>query len=324
MGYINDKMDIDNIYLPKLDNINFKPIFIMGVHRSGTTILYKLLSNTDCFNIVTTYHIFRYNEILYNHIKNLEKKSKENLNESFKNKSIHARKIDKLKITSDFPEEYGFVLSKKNGPNKITPETFKTFITLCKKIQFISKNNKPILLKNPFDFTNFLYIKSILPKSKFIFIHRNPFKTLNSQLTARRTLFQQKSEYMSLLSPSYQKIFENIIFLCFIRFINSPNNQIRTIQTINKLTRETNYFLKNIKLLNKTDFICIRYEDLCEKPNTKIIEILKFLKIKEKKLLQFSDFIKPRKKTILKELQQKEKYISKQMKPYFSEFKYFL
>ena len=323
MSYTNEHIDLDNKYLSKLENEYFEPVFIMGAHRSGTTILYKLLSKTDCFNIVTAYHIIRYNQILYNHINNFEKQSKEDINEYLKNKKQSFRKVDRLDINSDFPEEYGFVLSKKkNHSNKLTPETLNTFMTLCKKIQFILKNNKPILLKNPFDFANYIYIKSVLPKSKFIFIHRNPFRTLNSQLKARRTFLQQKSEYMSLLSPSYKKAFENNIFIGYIRFINSPYFQISTIKAIKNLTKATNYFLKNIKSLNKNDYICTRYEDLCEKPDTKINEILKFLKIKEKKYVKYSDFIKPRKTPILRELQQKEKYIIKQMKPYFSQFKF--
>jgi len=95
MSYINENIPLDDIYLSKLENINFEPIFIIGVNRSGTSILYKLFSKTDCFNVVTAYHIIKYEELLNNHINNLEKKSKKELDDYF-NKKQSKRKVDEL------------------------------------------------------------------------------------------------------------------------------------------------------------------------------------------------------------------------------------
>jgi hypothetical protein len=71
--------DLDRQYLEKLENVSLQPIFILGLHRSGTSILYKTLGLTGCFNLVTAYHIIKYSEILYNHINSKEGKSKEEL-----------------------------------------------------------------------------------------------------------------------------------------------------------------------------------------------------------------------------------------------------
>ena len=67
------KASLDDHYLHKLDGISFMPIFIMGLHRSGTSILYKMLGATRHFNTVTAYHILKYDELLYNFTKNKEK-----------------------------------------------------------------------------------------------------------------------------------------------------------------------------------------------------------------------------------------------------------
>lgn len=322
MKNIKKPLDLDQQYLNKVENVTFNPIFIMGVQRSGTSILYKLLSQTNNFNIVTAYHIIKYNELLHNNIKKLEGKIKLELEEFFKNKSQTDRGIDKLQITPDFPEEYGFVLAQKTGQSKLTHETLKIFTEFCKKIQFISKNDKLLLLKNPFDFSNFVYIKSVFPETKFIFIHRNPIKTLNSQLKAMRTLLEYKSEYMALLSPEYDRVFDNKILFNYYRFMYSSITPIRSNKAIKNLVKSTDFFLENIESLTREDYICTRYEDICENPDSEIEKILKFLNIEAKSHVRYSDFIKPRKTTNLKEIQKKEKFILKRMKPYLSYFKY--
>jgi hypothetical protein len=314
--------NLDFQYINEIENITTNPIFIMGMQRSGTSILYKLLSLTKSFNVVTAYHIIMYNELLHNHINNLEKKSQDDLNNFLKNKSQTDRAIDRLKINTDFPEEYGFILSKKDNQSKLTPKTLDTFSECCKKIQFISKNEKPILLKNPFDFANFRYIKTVFPKAKFIFIHRNPLKTLNSQIKAMRILLKNKSKYMALLSPQYNKVFENKILLNYYRFIYSPFTPIRAITAIRKLAKSTYHFLENIGSLHEADYINSRYEDICEEPDSEIEKILNFLDIKTKSNLQYSDLIKPRKTIILNEIRIFKPYILKKTKKYLSYCKY--
>lgn len=316
------EVDLDRQYLKKLENITFQPVFILGLQRSGTSILYKILSAANCFNIVTAYHIIKYTELLHNHINNLEKKAKDNLAELFKNQSSIDRGIDRLQITPDFGEEYGFILGQRAGRAELTPKTLKVFIELCKKIQFISDNDKPILLKNPWDFSNFVCIKKVFPNAKFIFLHRNPIKTLNSQLKAMRTLLKHKSPYMALLSPQYNQVFNNKILLYYYRFLYSSITPIRSITAIRNLARATDYFLENISSLNEDDYICIRYEDLCRESDSEIGKILNFLKIKTESKLYYSDFIKPRKTTELKELQIMKRFILKRMKAYLSYCEY--
>jgi hypothetical protein len=45
----------DSLYLGVLKNISFQPVFIMGDHRSGTTLLYQMLDAAQCFNVVRAY-----------------------------------------------------------------------------------------------------------------------------------------------------------------------------------------------------------------------------------------------------------------------------
>ncbi|MBE3121464.1 MAG: hypothetical protein IMZ43_08250 [Thermoplasmata archaeon] len=46
----------DNEFIQELQQVTFQPVFIVGLHRSGTSIPYKTLTETGNFNPVTAYH----------------------------------------------------------------------------------------------------------------------------------------------------------------------------------------------------------------------------------------------------------------------------
>ncbi|MCP2728400.1 hypothetical protein [Limnofasciculus baicalensis] len=62
----------DKSYIDSIQSVGFSPIFIMGDHRFGTTLLYKTLVATECFNFVKAYHIIKYDEIIYNSVNKIE------------------------------------------------------------------------------------------------------------------------------------------------------------------------------------------------------------------------------------------------------------
>ena len=323
MKNIDSTAYLDMQYLDKIKNISFKPVFIMGLQRSGTSILYKMLGATNCFNVITAYHIIKYNELLHNHINNLEDDVKDKLSEFIRDQSQMTRGIDQLQITPDFPEEYGFLLAQKTKQSRLNKNNLSLFTELCKKIQFISDSKKPLLMKNPFDFSNFIYIRKVFPNANFIFIHRNPMKTLNSQIKAMQILLQNKSTYMAMLSPWYDQVFDSNIRLRYYRFVYSSRTPIRVTSSIKRIANETNIFLKNIDVLLKDEeYINVRYEDLCQDPRSIIADIMKFLDMPLQSNLNYLDFIKPRKTVFLKELQRREKFISKRMYKYFTYCKY--
>jgi len=323
MKNIDSTADLDIQYLDKIKNISFQPVFIMGLQRSGTSILYKMLGAANCFNVITAYHIVKYNELLHNHINNLEDDVKDKLSEFFKDPSQMTRGIDRLQVTPDFPEEYGFLLVQKTKQPRLNQNNLSLFTELCKKIQFISDSKKPLLMKNPFDFSNFIYIRKMFSKAKFIFIHRNPMNTLNSQIKAMRTLLQNRSAYMSMLSPWYDQVFESNIRLRYYRFLYSSRTPLRVTSAIKRISNETNIFLENIDVLQKDEaYINVRYEDLCEDPRSIITNIMKFLDLPLQSNLNYRDFIKPRKTVLLEELQRREQFISKRMNKYFTYCKY--
>jgi hypothetical protein len=315
------KKNLDKEYLNKLDKISFQPIFILGLNRSGTSILYKMLDETQNFNSITVYDVIFYNQIIYNHINDKEEEAKNKLNNFFIKQGQIDRGIDKLKYNSDFSEEYGFIIGQKSIVNKITPKNIDIFIELCKKISFISNNSKPVLLKNPMDFPNFLYIKKIFPNAKFIFIHRNPINVISSTMKALKYIFEEKKTLPPSVFKFYYVISENPLFLKFFRFCFSNFFPIGffiiTLYTRNAL----NYYIKNIKNLNKQDYLSLTYENLCSQPQKKMEEIMSFLGYNNIKK-DFSVYIKPRKTNIDKSVIKRKKFIYNLMKKYFDHFNF--
>lgn len=314
------KKILDDKYINKIRDLPFKPIFIMGLHRSGTSILYKMLNETGKLNSLTAYHILNYDMLLYNYVNGLEDKKKDELNNLFKSKGITNRKTDYMEVTSDYVHEYVYIFSERNYPSKITHKNKELFDNICKKLSYISGNDNPILLKNPYDYPNFLFIKKIYPNAKFIFIHRNPLSVISSTMLLWKTLLTNKNEYTALFSKSYSRSYGNPLIRFMMRMYYTSRVPIGIFDVLNRSVKGNKYFLENIVQISKDDYISITYESLCKNPNKVISDIMSFLNIQSD--IDFSKFIKPRKLKLIPEVKFIKKFIFKMMRPYFDYHKY--
>lgn len=319
MQTINNNLVADTPYLDSLAKVEFNPIFIMGEHRSGTTLLYKTLVATECFNFLKAYHIIKYDEILSNHINQTENQAIEELEQLFKNLGISDRIIDKVMATPDLPEEYGFILKNVAGDElRITPNNAPIFQQLCRKIQFASDPDKPLLLKNPWDMPQFIYLKSIVPGAKFIFIHRHPIHVINSKLKAARSLFSSWNPYTALIAQFYSQIFKNPLKRLIYQLMYTKYFDLG-LRRITKTTVESaTYFLENIESLPEKDRLCVNYEDLCKAPEVTIQKILEFLGLEARVNLEYEKLITPRPIELLPEVQRQREQIRNQLQAYFT------
>lgn len=266
----------DAPHLEEIRSINFKPIFILGLHRSGTSILYKLLSKTNNYNIVTAYHLIYFDQLLNNYLTSDEDKKKEKLSQEM-HKFSKDRGIDRLKLDADFPEEYGFLLGQKSTDMTISKKNIQYFRDLCKKIQFISNNDKPVLLKNPYDFANFIKIVEFFPNARFIFIHRQPYRTLSSTIKAVQQIFSQPNWYTSQLFRQYVKIYENLLLLKSTQLVFLKIPFLGMLYLLYQMRQGTHYFLRNINQLDSGQYINVTYEELCADADSTIHKIQSFL-----------------------------------------------
>lgn len=314
---LNSDHKPDQEYLGLLDKVNFSPIFIVAEHRSGTTLLYKTLVATECFNFVKAYHIIKYNEVLFNYINKTENQAINDLGEQLKSLGLKDRVIDNVEVTPNLPEEYGFILNNAGYESYLNPENLHVFQESCQKIQFISDPNKPLLLKNPWCFPHFMYVKSVFPKAKFIFIHRHPIHVINSKLKAARSILSSTNEYTLLLSRKYREIFNNPLKTFLFRLLYSSSFDLGLRRVTKEKVRLMTYFMENIDNLSKTDYVSVTYEELCNAPKQTIFKILGFLGLDPTANLEYENLIQPRPIKLLPEVERKYQEIYQQLKPYF-------
>jgi len=317
-------MNLDVQYLEKIENIDFKPIFIMGMHRSGTSILYKMLTTSGCFNPVTVYHLIKYDQLLDDYENKRQDIVKKKLTISFREQGLDDRGIDTLKITADFAEEFGFFLDNKSSQTIITRNNLRYFDEMCKKITYVSGSNNPILLKNPYDFSNFIFIKKAFPNAQFVFIHRHPLKVLSSLLSATRLLFKEYNFYASQISRLYNGLYENPLSRYLFKYLTSSFSFFGLMLFCINSSKSTKYYLNNIRKLSDDCYISITYEELCNNPPQTMKHIFSKLNIKPKKKIDYNSFIKPRKTNLDPSVMFLKNFIYSSMKTYCKKFHYTL
>jgi len=312
--------DADSRHAALLANVSFRPVFIISDHRSGTTLLHRLLAETGCFNFVSAYHVIRSPDILANHLEGKEEEARRQVMNQFQQLGVKDRIIDNVPVTPELPVEYGFILSAATGMRRprITRDTLPAFLELCRKIQVISDPAKPLLLKNPWDVLNFAEIKARFPDSRFIFIHRHPFFILTSQLRAIRSMLAAKNHFAAMIAPWYAQLFDQPLRLFAARFLDSPPFRIWERLLGVHAVRVAEYFLRNIGSLPATDWVSVKYEDLCRQPDETMGKVLQFARVSPAANVSYRDQIEPRPSKVMEEILRTYRRIRPRIQPYLS------
>jgi hypothetical protein len=242
------------------------------------------------------------------------------LNDLFQRKGITTRKTDNILVSSDYAYEYMYIFSDQKYSFKITEKNKPLFDEIYNKLKFISSNDYSILLKNPFDFSNFIFIKRIYPNARFIFIHRNPLRIINSTMKLYKSIYKNKNEYLALFSKTYEQSYDNKLLLILNRLLYCSYFSPGVLEAIRTCSKKLNYYLKNIGKLSKNDYISIRYEDFCKKPYTEISKIMEFLHLECE--IDFKNPIEQRNLDLVPEVEFLKKYIGKKMEGYLQYLDY--
>ena len=281
----------DRAHLGRLGDVRFRPVFIMGSARSGTSILYRLLTLTERLNYVSAYHLIQYDEVLANHLAGTTEAAKKRLAERFRELGIAGTRFDGVEVSPDFPEEYGFHL----GPRQqVSPKTLPAFLELCRKVQFVSDARRPLLLKNPWDSRRFLYLKAVLPDSKFVFIHRNPADVVQSMLAGMRSLLRERNAYHALLADAYDRLMDRPVRRSLARMLFTRRFGLGTRVVGWQVARTARYFVDHVRSLPEADYLSVRYEDLCRTPEAVIQRILDFLGLPHNPSVRYQELIRVR------------------------------
>lgn len=309
----------DDEFLDRLRDVHYRPVFIMGAHRSGTTLLYKLLGMTGAFQVMTAYHVLRYRELISNHERGRTREAQRELEELFESLGLRTRLIDGMELNAKMPEEYGIVLMRELRQRVLDARSYPKFDEICRKLQYISESpDKPLLQKNPWDFDQFLTVRKLFPSAPFIILHRHPLLTLNSQLRALRDLWQADNPYVELLAGDLAKRLKRPWVRPILRWVSNPHARIRVGERVLiSRTRQTlKYFLKHIESLPPESYVSLRYEDLCRDPNGEMARVMSFLNLAPRIEHDFSQTVSPRRTHLLPGLERNTRTICEKFREY--------
>ncbi len=270
---------MDAPYLEQLHDPPSELVFIMGCHRSGTSMLYHLLAYTGQLDYLSAYDIIKYDELLYNRITGREAQVKADLQRVLQQEA--SRGLDDLPVGADLPEEYRFVMPQEppgtfmNIKKRLdrlffarclTPRSLDAFMEMCRKKRFLAGADRPLVLKNPSDYYfNFWSVHQMLPQARFIFIHRHPLPMLNSYLHGFPGILKERSNYAALLDKRYDALFSGWslrrqLFIAAFRLNTMP----RLLLT--RLVESFRYYMAHVAGLPREQYAWVRYEDLCADP----------------------------------------------------------
>ena len=185
----------------KSGNDDDSPIFILGMPRSGTTLIEQILSSHP--------NIYGADEINF-----IPELVKDNFNFSDEKLSINEVNIDKIKFVGD---------------------------RYIEEIKRISKNSSKISDKLPVNFLYIGFIKICLPNSKIIHCYRDPmdniFSIYKNYFTSNKIkyayelneIFEYYNLYKDLINY-WNKILPNfIINIKYENLISNPNTEIKNL-----------------------------------------------------------------------------------------------
>jgi hypothetical protein len=296
--------------------VELQPVFIMGPHRSGTTILYQLLAATGCFNVTTVFHLLNRDDLLDFHSNPAAGQARrDELVRILESRGISTRKYDSVEVSPDLPEEYCFALRPQGRRPMLTPRNLADFVQFARNVQLIQDPTRPLLLKNPYDLPNFLYLRQAFPAARFIFVHRNPVQVINSQIIAIRSILEARNEYELLMVERLRKLYESPIRLALARALYRGPLPLSYWQVSRNIAACCDYVLAHLGELGDSA-ISITYSELCREPNGKISEILKFLGATDRSGQDYSTRIQSRNQPLLPIVEGRKEAIERRNRSY--------
>jgi len=313
----------DEAHLGKLGSLPDRLIFLLGLHRSGTTYLHQALVDTGAFDYISYYDLVEFDRLISNHETGRREAVIQSLSEEMESFGP-TRGIDHMAINPLHAEEYGFLLEKRyhniQQISHISNTDFEPLKTLCRKKRFLSPGQKPLILKNPVDFYDgFIRISENFPASQFIFIHRHPLTVFNSHILFWRNLIKSKNPWLAKIDRSYDAVFDSPKLLQAIHLSTLSSRGLQLV--FEKFCHAYDFYLSHIGLLASDRAVSLRYEDLCKTPRDVLRRIVRKLDlpIGEERLDARPS---PRKTAILPEVERIYRANSGRIEPYLNHLHY--
>lgn len=237
-----------------------QPIFIIGAPRTGSTILYQILTNKfDVLYIDNLVDTFYRNLYFGFWIDNLFFDGKpHNCFKSYHGNTLqygfHAPAECGAFWYRWLPKERHYV-AKGEMPKEVIKEIKENIFSV------INRYNKPFIFKNLNAGQRMGLIYEIAPGAKFIFIKRDPLYTAQSILQSKRRVGKKGNEWWSIKPKNYKKLEK----------LNTYEQIVKQIFFLEK------QIIEDYKLFDPQNFLIVHYSELCKKSEDIISKIHKFI-----------------------------------------------
>ena len=276
--------------------------FILGNHRSGTTWLYQLLAETGRFSVLTAFDVITWGE---------DGTSPAALARQLTERGITARKGDGVAVSPSLPEEYCYILNNHGHKSWLTPESLQLFSEILTALN----DGRPILLKNPWDYAHFPFLAETFPGARFVFIHRHPFRVIQSAVGVFRAIWSEQDGYVDLLSHRYQRLWRNPLTRALFRWLGTGAFALDVRSVTAGVHAANLHYVQHHAALASHRRLSIRYEDLCTKPTVQLQRVFDFLDLGPVPPLKTPP--RPRPSALMPELARQQGRIFERMSPYF-------
>lgn len=251
-------------------------IFILGLHRTGTTVLYQLLAETGAFEILTAEDVVGFSRgsaasADWNGEAAAEFAALERLGHT-------SRGIDAIPLGPGTPEEYGFVLSNWHAGWSLTQRNVGMFREMCAALRRRNPD-RPLLVKNPWDFGNAAWIWSQFPDARFVFLHRDPRETLSSTLRMMLAYLNDRSPYLAILSEPYRRFAETGFPFRVARWFSANRADWIVRAALWHSSGSVAGYLRDHGLVPTEQCFDLRFEDLCDDSLGVVRRLLGFLQV---------------------------------------------
>ncbi len=292
------------------------PVFVMGPHRSGTTILYKLLADTGRFNVTTAYHVLNRGRLASLADRAAAAAARAELAALFTARGLADREFDAMPVSPDIPEEYAYALDHQGRRPRLDPRNLPGFLAFCRAADAVQQPGRPLLLKNPFDADNFVYMASAVPRARFVFVHRHPTEVISSQVRAVRSVLGQKNEYVALVSSRYRRLCDRPAALAAARLLYGGRLPLLVSQVAGAIRRVNAYYVEHRASLDAGIACDLTYRELCADPAGVLARVLASLGLPPPAPRDYAAAVRPRSLTPLPEVERRRAAIERQNAEY--------
>lgn len=270
---VNDDLWNTEEKLLNIKEVEYPLIFIMGAHRSGTTLVMQWLAKLSCVSYPTNLMSrFYKSPIIGSKIQRLLTDEAYNYRDEIRdfNRDINLNSENGKTKGALSPNEFWYFwrrflpfreldyLPTSELFEKVDIDTFKSeFAGIVDVFQ------KPLALKGMILNYNIDFLDKIFEKAIFIYIERDPLTNIESALKAREKQLGSIEEWYSFKIPEYEEL----------KKLNPYEQVAGQVFYINKAVKSA---FKNVAEEKK---MIVKYEEFCENPKSFFDELKKKLKI---------------------------------------------